>query len=327
MNRYRILKIAGVMAGILLFSVVITTFLGVKRHETEDLQIVTSFYPMYVATLNITDGIDGVSVSSLAGPQSGCLHDYQLSPDNMIALSDADILVLNGAQAELFLRDVLDQLSHVTVVDTSHGVPLLESSDEHEHDHGHDHEDGDEVHEEAVNEHTWVSPVRYRQQIVTLTSELAKADKVHAAQYQANADAYLRQIDDIIKRFQSISATLPVKDCITFHDSLLYLADDLGLTPIGSLSIGEESGISAGELTKLEDALRASRGVLFLYDTDYGIGEYTYLQKQAPALHKTLELDTAITAGKNDKTAWVDAMNRNITSFEQAVQSLGGVSK
>ena len=39
------------------------------------LHIVTSFYPMYVATINITKGVDGVEVVNMTKPQTGCLHD------------------------------------------------------------------------------------------------------------------------------------------------------------------------------------------------------------------------------------------------------------
>ena len=46
--------------------------------ETDDtLTVVTSFYPMYIATLNIVDGVKGVRLENLSEPQTGCLHDFQ----------------------------------------------------------------------------------------------------------------------------------------------------------------------------------------------------------------------------------------------------------
>ena len=48
--------------------------------EADDmLTVVTSFYPMYIATLNIVDGVEGVRLENLSEPQTGCLHDFQLS--------------------------------------------------------------------------------------------------------------------------------------------------------------------------------------------------------------------------------------------------------
>ena len=80
MSRKTVGKIALLMAGILAFSAVITLFTGVSHKKEADLRVVTSFYPVYVAALNLTDGVEGVAVESLTQPQTGCLHDFQLSP-------------------------------------------------------------------------------------------------------------------------------------------------------------------------------------------------------------------------------------------------------
>ena len=42
--------------------------------------VVTSFYPIYLFALNLTHGIDGITIRNLAAPNTGCLHDY-LCPD------------------------------------------------------------------------------------------------------------------------------------------------------------------------------------------------------------------------------------------------------
>lgn len=80
-------KVALLMAGILAASVLLTLAVGVDRRPAGKTRIVASFYPVYIAVLNLTAGVDGVEVVSLTGPTTGCLHDYQLSPDNRITLS------------------------------------------------------------------------------------------------------------------------------------------------------------------------------------------------------------------------------------------------
>ena len=113
------------MAGIAAVSIGITALLGQYRTRREDgFAVMASFYPMYTAALQVAGGIDGVTVSCLTQPQTGCLHDYQLSPGEMIALKEADILVLNGAGAETFLSSALAQLPGLRVADTSEGIPL-----------------------------------------------------------------------------------------------------------------------------------------------------------------------------------------------------------
>ena len=94
-------KVALLMAGILAASVLLTLAVGVDRRPAGKTRIVASFYPVYIAALNLADGVEGVEVVSLTGPTTGCLHDYQLSPDNRITLSGASLLAVNGAGAEI----------------------------------------------------------------------------------------------------------------------------------------------------------------------------------------------------------------------------------
>ena len=108
--------------------------------EADDmLTVVTSFYPMYIATLNIVDGVDGVRLENLSEPQTGCLHDFQLTPEDMKLLSTADIFVINGGGIESFMSDVAKAYPKLDVVEACEDVALL-SDDEADSDHDHDHD-------------------------------------------------------------------------------------------------------------------------------------------------------------------------------------------
>lgn len=127
--------------------------------ENENFTVVTSFYPMYIAALNIVDGADGVTLENLSEPQTGCLHDFQLTPEDMKLLSTADMFVINGGGIESFMSDVAKAYPDLTVVEACKNVELINESEEdvdtHDHDneadsdetdHNHDHEaDSDET--------------------------------------------------------------------------------------------------------------------------------------------------------------------------------------
>ena len=127
--------------------------------ENENFTVVTSFYPMYIAALNIVDGADGVTLENLSEPQTGCLHDFQLTPEDMKLLSTADLFVINGGGIESFMSDVAKAYPDLTVVEACKNVELINESEEdvdtHDHDneadsdetdHNHDHEaDSDET--------------------------------------------------------------------------------------------------------------------------------------------------------------------------------------
>ena len=295
-------QVALLMAGIVALSAVITLLTGTAQRGKEKTRIVASFYPVYVAALNLTQGIDDVELISLTGPQTGCLHDFQLSPDNMITLAEADVLVINGAGAEAFLDDARSRFPELPVVDTSAGISLLESG------HAHEHEDG-EIHEELVNEHIWTSPSRYYRQVENLRDGLCEADPAHAAQYRDNAAQYLAEIGEIRAAFADTAASLPFDGCILFHESLRYFADDLGLTPLASLPIGEDAGVSAADLAAAQQAAAAAGQVWLLYDSQYDLA-YEYLADSA-ADGRILQLDMGV-VGDESPDAWLNAMRENL---------------
>ncbi|NLM45927.1 MAG: zinc ABC transporter solute-binding protein, partial [Firmicutes bacterium] len=109
-----------------LLSCLLLLLCGCSRQEKSDgLTVVASFYPVYIAAANITDGVEGVELVSLTGPQTGCLHDYQLSPQEMIALETADLLLVNGAGMEAFLDKATSAYPDLKVVSASANIELL----------------------------------------------------------------------------------------------------------------------------------------------------------------------------------------------------------
>ena len=98
MKKNKNLFVCLMLAGILLVSVLIGT-VAARRQETpasKELTVVTSFYPMYIATENVIGDATDVRLENLSEPQTGCLHDFQLTPEDMKLLSTADVFIING---------------------------------------------------------------------------------------------------------------------------------------------------------------------------------------------------------------------------------------
>ena len=136
--------------GIVLFllSALLFTACGTEKNKTEEtdkLTVVTSFYPVYLLAQEIVQGAEGIRLENMAQPQTGCLHDYELSISDMKLLETADIFIINGGGMESFLEQALERYPELTVVDTSEGIALLEEEEHHHHDeeedeHEHHHE-------------------------------------------------------------------------------------------------------------------------------------------------------------------------------------------
>lgn len=292
--------VAGLLAGILAVSALLTVITASVGRQDSRPQVMTTVAPLYSAALAVVGDTHGVQVSRLSGSTAGCLHDYQLSPADRLALQQADLLLLSGAGAEPFLTDLLPSLT-ATAVDTSEGQTLLCAAHEHTH-HG----------EEAYNEHVWTSPTHYAAQVERVTAALCALDPANAAVYSANGAAYAAAVRDMGERLRQAVAALPTATCVTFHSSLEYLAQDIGLTPAATLQVGEDTGISAADLSAAQEVLAAQPQALLLYDGQYAI-RYAALEG------RTLVLNTAVT-GDGTAKDWLDAMAHNLTQLETVTE-------
>lgn len=290
--------VALLMAAILLASALLT-LLAAPVPEGEGLTVVATTYPLYLAAKNAAQTVPGVTVYTLTGAASGCLHDYQLSPADRLRLQEADLVLLNGAGAEDFLAELIDSLPG-RVVDTSAGIPLLESC--------HHHEEEDHHHEGGYNEHLWAGPQRYAAQVAAVNVALAEADPENKTAYAVAGEAYHRQVQAVSARLQAAVAALPAGTCITFHDSLAYLAADSGLTVALSLTVGEDAGVSAGDLSAAQKQLEQHPDTLLLYDAQYTV-RYAALDELVSP-DQVLALETGVT-GEGHLTDWLDGMNKN----------------
>ena len=230
--------------------------------------IVTSFYPMYITTLNIVDGADGVTLENLSEPQTGCLHDFQLTPEDMKLLSTADMFVINGGGIESFMSDVAKAYPDLTVTEACRDVQLIAEDDEdidvhgdgtdtndhsheEEHDidsegpHDHDGEDPDD-HDGAghdhgdENAHAWMSVSRYRTMVSTIADALSEADPSNASIYNSNAKEYDQKLAELEQEESQIKEKTNGKDIIIFHEAYEYVADDFGMNVRYLMDLDEE---------------------------------------------------------------------------------------
>lgn len=298
--------VAALLAGILVVATLLSLFVGHGRADDPRPQVVVTTYPLYVAAQNILGSTDGVRLTMLSGVGAGCLHDYQLSPADRLALERADKVIINGAGAEPFLEGLVEESRRVN---TAERLDLI-CADGHHH-HGweeHYHE------EETYNEHVWLSPECYGRQVEAVLKALCILNPEMTAVYEENAYTYYRKIDRIAFEVETYRRALSGKPCILFHDSMSYLAADLGLDVKLTLSVEGESGLSAADLARVEALAREHPDLVLLYDTQYPI-RYAAIDGLVPA-EQVIALETAV-VGNGKPSDWLDAMGCNVEKLQK----------
>ncbi len=179
--------------------------------------VVTSFYPVWIMTLNLTQGLeDHVTVRNLAAPSVGCLHDYQLQTSDMKILSGADVFLINGAGMEAFLPEISHALPDLPVVEASEGIDLL--------GHGDTVEILEAEEEEEVNSHLWLDPSRAVRMAENLAAGLIRLLPEDEAAITANLEDYRSRLEALDAELQEGLSDLPRRDIVTFHEAFPYFA-------------------------------------------------------------------------------------------------------
>ena len=303
--------------------------------EADDmLTVVTSFYPMYIATLNIVDGVKGVRLENLSEPQTGCLHDFQLTPEDMKLLSTADVFVINGGSIESFMSDVAKAYPKLDVVEACEDVALLsddesdsdhdhdhdadaESDSDHDHDHeadaesdsAHDHDHGDE------NAHAWMSVPRYRTMVKTIASHLAQKDEAHAEEYYANAEKYDAKLAKLEKEQDSLKSLTDGQNIVIFHEAYAYVADDFSMNACYLIDLDEERSVSAGEIKQVISAIKDDGVSVILAEELYGKSMGDTVSRETDV--HVVYIDP-LNRGEYDKDSYLDGMEQNIELIKDA---------
>ena len=247
--------------------------------EKESFVITASFYPVYIAALNVAGDIDGVEVRNLTQPQTGCLHDYQLTTEDMKAMADSDVLLINGGGIESFVSKVAKTYPKLSIINLSASFAELPEEDEEEEDHDHedsahedaDHEDADHDHDHGEqNSHFWMDIELYRKEVESMEEGLSIRDPVHADQYKKNAEAYLKKLESLQSEEAELKAALSGKKVVVFHEAFLYLAEDLDMQVTMTMDLDEERQVSAGEVRQVLDALALSDDKIIFAERTYG---------------------------------------------------------
>lgn len=264
-----------------------------QQDDTQTLTIVTSFYPMYLAALNLTEGVAGIELHNLSEPDTGCLHDYQLTPEDMRLLATADAFIVNGGGIETFLSEVGESYPSLHLIDASEGLELLDD-----------------------NAHIWMSLSGHKEQIKNIAAGLAKADPAHAKEYANNAKDYLTRLELLDEREQKLQKETAGRPVILFHEAYAYLATDLGMPVNFVMDLDEERQVSAGEVADVLRVAEEQEGILILAEETYGreMGELVEEKSRAKCVYLN-----PLVRGRYDKDGYIRGMMANYDLLEQVL--------
>ncbi len=179
-------------------------------------------------------------------------HSFEPTPQDVRKVADSDVLILNGAGFEEFLKNLLrDAGAPKTVIEASAGLTsrTLKPGEPHDPDN-------------PLDPHYWLDPINVIRYVENIRDGLAQADPAGSEVYRANAEAYIAQLNALDQSIHALVDTIPAENrkLVTDHDTFGYFADRYGFEIVGMLvpSFTTADATSAQLLAQLIQQVRTS---------------------------------------------------------------------
>jgi len=286
---------------------------------TAGAPIVTSFYPLQFATLQISGGKLPVTVVTKPGAEP---HDLELTPQDVAALTNARLVVYaDGFQPAV--DDAVAQVDDSKVLDIADAARLTRPGGE-EHtgetagqpstdanSTGHDHASSDP--------HFWLDPQRYAAVAEAIGKRLENIDTANAATYAKNTDAFVARLTTLDAEYKTGLAQCRLKLLVTSHAAFGYLADRYGLEQHGIAGISPDAEPSPAALKEVSDLVRQEGVTTIFQETLVEPHLADTVASSTGATVATLDPIEGITGSSAGKD-YFEVMRSNLTAIQKGLE-------
>jgi len=180
----------------------------------DKLKVVTTFTVLADMAQNVAG--EAAEVVSVTKPGAE-IHGYSPTPRDIVRASDADLILWNGLNLELWFEQFLANLGDVPSATLSEGIEPISI--------------GSGSYEGKANPHAWMGLENALIYIANIEKALSMADPENAATYQANANKYAGELRETLEPLKIQIDTIPEDNrwLVTCEGAFSYLARDLGL--------------------------------------------------------------------------------------------------
>lgn len=185
--------------------------------ENGKINVVTTIFPYYDFVRQVAGDKVNLTMSVPAGMDT---HSFEPTAADMINIENADVIIYNGGEMEVWVDEVLNAVSNkkIMVDKMMDAVDVVieeingESTDEYD-------------------EHIWTSPMNASKIVYKIADILSEADKFNSEYYHNNADMYSKKLKDLDSQFKELISSSDKKHLV-FADRfpLRYFVDEYGLT-------------------------------------------------------------------------------------------------
>ncbi len=262
--------------------------------QNEDTNIITSFYPIYIFTKNITKGVKNITLTNMTSHHTGCLHDYTLLPQDVKSLEDADIFIINGGGLENFVDKIISQRPDLKIINASENIKLINN-----------------------NPHIWVSIKLAIKQIANITEKLCEYDEKNAQIYRKNSIELTNKLQAQYDKMKAALKPYEGSYIATFHEAFDYFASDFNLNISAVVEVEPGNEPTPGQLTETINIIKQTNTKALFDEPDRASNAPLIIAAETGLKIHTLN---PITSGDDDMDAYIKIMDQNLNALLEGLQ-------
>jgi zinc transport system substrate-binding protein len=219
------------------------------------IRILTTVFPLQQFAAAV---VGNRGEARLLLPPGASVHTWQPRPEDIVRLSECDLLIFIGAGLEPWLPDMLRAFpkGRIRALEAAAGLAVPDT-DEGEAGHGHG--------AEGLDPHVWLDFGLDQRMVDRIAAELARIDPAGKAEFAANAGALNARLEALDAEFRAGLSDCRNKDIVLAgHAAFGYLARRYGLAQIALFGLSPDALPSARDLMKLVDFCR-KKGIHTVY--------------------------------------------------------------
>ncbi|MCG7492559.1 metal ABC transporter substrate-binding protein [Thalassobius sp. Cn5-15] len=236
-----------------LFTSVALAALIASPAMADKMKVVTTFTVLSDMAQNVAG--DAAEVVSITKPGAE-IHGYQPTPQDIVRAYDADLVLWNGLNLELWFEQFIANLGDKPSVTLTDGIdPISIASGSYEG---------------KANPHAWMGLDNAIVYIDNIATAFGEHDPANAEVYQANAEAYKTQLRATIEPLKDQIAAVPEDKrwLVSCEGAFSYLAKDLGLKELYLWPMNADQTGTPQQVRKVIDGVRDNNiGAVFCEST------------------------------------------------------------
>ena len=211
--------------------------------QGDEFKVITTFTIIADMARNVAGDAAVVESITKAGAE---IHGYEPTPGDIIRAQDADLILWNGLNLELWFEQFFTNLTDVPSATLTEGIaPMGISEGEYSG---------------KPNPHAWMSLANAIIYVDNIRDALSEHDPENAPLYAANAEAYKARITAVIAPLQAAVVAIPQDQrwLATCEGAFSYLIRDFQMKELYLWPINADAQGTPQQVRRMIDAIRAN---------------------------------------------------------------------